>query len=149
MKNLYSYKEIFSELLENSCLNRLQFAEKIGVGVSTINGYFNDNYFPHIQIAIKIARFFDCSLDYLLGLSDEYGKFKEIDVNLIHANFITNLQKIMNENNTSIAKTMKALNMSESNFYRWKNGEFPKTINLIEIAKYFGVSIDYLVGRED
>ena len=41
---------------------------------------------------------------------------------------------------------MKALNMSEYNYYRWKNGLFPRTNNLIEIAKYFNVSLDFLVG---
>ena len=37
--------------------------------------------------------------------------------------------------------------MSEYNYYRWKAGLFPKTINLIDIEKYFDVSIDYLVGK--
>lgn len=43
---------------------------------------------------------------------------------------------------------MKALNMSEANYYRWKSGKTKPAMNsLIAIAKYFDVSIDYLVGR--
>ena len=47
--------------------------------------------------------------------------------------FINNFTTILKENNLSIAQAMKALNMSEYNYYRWKNGLFPRTNNLIEI----------------
>lgn len=33
------------------------------------------------------------------------------------------------------------------NYYTWKAGLFSKIINLIDIAKYFDVSVDYLVGK--
>ena len=38
--------------------------------------------------------------------------------------------------------------MGEYDYYRWKDGMFPKTINLITIAKYFDVSVDFLVGNK-
>ena len=41
---------------------------------------------------------------------------------------------------------MKLLGKSEYDFYRWKNGLFPKTLNLLDIAKTFDVSLDFLVG---
>lgn len=37
--------------------------------------------------------------------------------------------------------------MSEYNYYRWRDGLLPKTVNLIDIAKYFDISVDYLLGN--
>ena len=52
------------------------------------------------------------------------------------------------KNNLSIKKLMKSLNISEANYYRWKNNfNKPAMYSLISIAKFFDVSIDYLVGH--
>lgn len=51
----------------------------------------------------------------------------------------------------SHSKTMKQvtldLNYSENYFYTLKNGKQPSAEKLNEIADYFGVSVDYLLGR--
>lgn len=53
----------------------------------------------------------------------------------------------------SHSKTMKQvtldLNYSENYFYTLKNGKQPSAEKLNEIADYFGVSVDYLLGRTD
>ena len=42
------------------------------------------------------------------------------------------------------------LNLNQNSISRYENGERQPDINeLIRIADYFGVSIDYLVGRTD
>lgn len=59
---------------------------------------------------------------------------------------IENFEQILKQRHLSVYKAMKDLQMSEYNFYRWKKGKYPKTINILEIAKYLDVSVDYLVG---
>ena len=135
------FQETLKELLDEKSLSRLALAKILNISSTTINGYFNNGYYPDIKIAVKIAKYFDCSLDYLFGFSDQRKNF-ETNKNT----FINNFTTIIKENNLSIAQAMKALNMSEYNYYRWKNGLFPRTNNLIEIAKYFNVSLDFLVG---
>lgn len=136
------FQERLQELLSYNNLNRLQLSQKINISSTTINDYFNKNYYPRIDIAIKIATYFNCSLDYLFGLSDEFN-------NKIENNntFFENFDKLIKINNLPIAKVLRDLKMSEYNYYRWKDGKFPKTINLIDIAKYFDVSIDFLIGN--
>ena len=60
--------------------------------------------------------------------------------------FFENFDKLIKIRDNSIAKTMKNLKMSEFNYYRWRDGLLPKTINLIDLAKYFDVSVEYLLG---
>lgn len=142
------FQERFLELLNESNLSRLQLSKLIGVSSTTLNGYFNNDFYPQIDIAIKIAQYFKCSLDYLFGLSDFKSIKYKISLKDMTNNFTANLDVLIKENNTSIAKTMKELNMSEYNYYRWKSGKFPKTINLISVAKHFDISIDFLLGNK-
>lgn len=138
------FQERLQDLLIENELSRLQLSKKIGISFETLNGYFNKNFYPELSVAIKIANYFDCSLQYLMGLTDEY---KNVDKN--EMTFIETLKKLMKVNNLSIEKLMKSLNMSEANYYRWKNSNNkPAMQSLIALAKFFGVSIDYLIGRE-
>ena len=136
------FQERLQDLLEEHNLNRLQLSKIIGISSTTINGYFNNNYYPHINIAIKMAKYFDCSLDYLFGKTDNKHYH-----NKNNNSFIENFDNLLKINNLPIAKALREMKMSEYNYYRWKNGKFPKTNNLLDIAKYFDVSIDYLVGK--
>lgn len=138
------FQERLQELLNENNLNRLQLANILGITSTTINGYFNNNYYPHIDIALKMADYFNCSLDYLFGLTD---KIENINKN--SNSFFNNLDKLIKENKLPIARVLREMHMGEYNYYRWKDGKFPKTSNLIEIAKYFDVSIDYLIGRSN
>ena len=144
MKHNNFFQERLQELLDEVSFSRLQLANAINVSSTTINGYFNKDYYPQINIAIDMANFFNCSLDYLFGLSDTL-----ININKNNNSFISNFDALLKLNKLPISKALRELNMSEYNYYRWKNGKFPKTINLIQISKYFGVSLDYLIGRSD
>lgn len=136
-----SFKERLNELLCDYQISRLKLAKIIGSTSTTINGYFNKNYYPTINIAIKISNYFKCSLDYLFGISD--AKYTdETNDNL----FIDNFHFLIKQNNISVARTMRDMNMSEANYYRWRRGLFPKTNNLITITEYFSCSLDFLVG---
>lgn len=46
---------------------------------------------------------------------------------------------------TSLTSELK---ISKSNVTNWKNGSVPKSDKLSQIADYFGVSTDYLLGKE-
>ena len=136
------FQERLQELLEENNLSRLQLAKSLNISSTTINGYFNNGYYPNIEIAIKMANYFNCSLDFLFGLSD-INDFS----NRNKKTFFENLKSLIKSSGISIAQTMKNLKMSEYSYYRWRDGLVPKTINLIDLAKYFDVSIEYLLGN--
>ena len=136
------FQERLNELLEDHKMSRLQLSKELGITSTTVNGYFNYGYYPQIDIATKMSKFFNCSLDFLYGLSDNIE-----NLNIDTGKFFDKFNNLIKESKISIAKTLKDLKMSETNYYRWRNGLLPKTINLLEIAKYFNASIDYLIGN--
>ena len=58
---------------------------------------------------------------------------------------------IMERRNISAYRLAKETGISESLFSKWKKHPTSEitSINLVKIADYFDVSIDYLVGRTD
>lgn len=135
------FQDRLQDLLVENNLSRLQLSKRIGISFETLNGYFNKNFYPELSVAIKLANYFNCSIHYLMGLTDNFNN-KEIN----ELSFIDTLKKLMKENNLSIEKFTKALNMSEANFYRWQSGKTQPAMNsLIAISKFFDVTIDYLV----
>jgi len=138
------FQERLQDLLIERNLSRLQLSKLIGISFETLNGYFNKDFYPDLSVAIKLIKYFNCSLDYLMGLSEEFTCNDNNDLP-----FTETLKKLIKENGLSIEKFMNKLNMGETNFYRWQRGKNkPAMSSLIAIAKYFDVSIDYLVVHE-
>lgn len=52
------------------------------------------------------------------------------------------------QKNTSPNAVCKAIGLSNAAATGWKNGTLPKADILVKVADYFGVSVDYLLGRE-
>ena len=139
-----NFQERLTELLQDNNLTKQQFAKNINKRLSTINEYFLNDYYPQIDLAITIANYFNVSLDYLFGLSD-----KKENTNNNDKPFFENFNILVKTNKKSILNTMLDMNFKEANYYRWKSGLIPKTNNLLTIAKYFDVSLDYLIGNKN
>lgn len=64
--------------------------------------------------------------------------------------FKENLKLLRLENNITQPKLATAIGVSSGLISLWENGlREPTMSNLIALAKFFHVSIDYLVGLED
>lgn len=72
-------------LLEENNITQLQLAKEIGVSNVTISRYLSGERRPQIDVAIKMANFFDVSLDYLMGISSirKFTDGKLLDENLL------------------------------------------------------------------
>ena len=134
-----TFKERLDDLLIENNISKNQLASQINVSPETIYGYYKKNLLPEIKIAKRIANLFNCSLDYLFGLSDQNNKDKN------NLSFPDTVKKLIKDNHKSVEKTMKELNISDRTYYRWQSGESkPLTSVIIALAKYFDVSVDYL-----
>ena len=64
--------------------------------------------------------------------------------------FGSKLKELRTEKGIGQVELAKALNLSKGIISLWENGlREPKLSNLILLAQYFQVSIDYLAGIED
>ena len=59
--------ENLKALREEAAISQKQLAEAIGVSQQSINKYENHNIEPDIETMIRIADYFDTSVDYLIG----------------------------------------------------------------------------------
>ena len=63
--------------------------------------------------------------------------------------FHIQLRKIRKEKNLTQSDVANALNITVRQYQRYESGEQTTTLdNLIALADYFDVTLDYLVGRE-
>lgn len=62
--------ENLKALRERAKITQKQLADAIGVSQQSINKYENHNIEPDIQTLIKIAEYFNTSVDYLIGHTD-------------------------------------------------------------------------------
>lgn len=98
--------------------------------------------YPSIKTVIKISNYLNVSLDYLFEFCSE-NNFKKYNEN--NLKFYDNLICLINSKKISARKFCKDLGYSKDNIVRWKKGVQPTIQRLLEIAKYFGCSIDDLI----
>jgi transcriptional regulator with XRE-family HTH domain len=63
--------ERLADLRKDKGLRQKELADRLGVKEKTVSAYENDLTAPSDRVQDEIARFFDVSLDYLHGLTNE------------------------------------------------------------------------------
>lgn len=54
-------------LLQSKNMTQKQLAKQLNISYSTLNGYVNNSREPDYSTIIEIAKYFDVSVDYLVG----------------------------------------------------------------------------------
>lgn len=70
MTKLENFSERLNELTKEKGLTPYALTKKLGIPHSTAQAWFEAKSFPSVEYLISLAEFFDCSVDYLLGLKD-------------------------------------------------------------------------------
>ncbi len=135
------------ELISDSNLSLRQLARLSDVSVMQYSRYLGGSI-PTIEVTMKIAKYFSCSLDFLFGLSQERTnkKYKTYDYNI--SKFIENYNKLLKRNNITHYKFMQHSPFDESIIRHWQTGSTPRLDVIYYIAKNLDGSIDELVGRK-
>ena len=64
------FGERVKQILKETGLTQRKLADGLGVQTSTLCEWLNDHNEPPMQTIVDIAKFFDVSTDYLLGLKE-------------------------------------------------------------------------------
>ena len=68
---LYQFPDRLKGLMIETNLNQNQLSRETGITQATISRWLSNERRPTIECLIVLAIYFKCSIDYLVGLSDE------------------------------------------------------------------------------
>ena len=68
------------KLREDASISQKAVADAIGVSQQSVNKYENHNIEPDIETLIRIADFFETSVDYLIGHTSIRRKIEEVHI---------------------------------------------------------------------
>lgn len=134
---------VFAEQLKTlrkiNGLTQKELAEKLKIKQNSYSDWENGKSEPNIEMLVRIADYFDVSLDYLLG-----GKMKNIT-----EEFSLCLKKLRMKRKLSQKQIAEELKISQQQYSKWEGGIITTNAEtLVRLANYFDVSIDYLLGRK-
>jgi len=92
--------ENLKKLRESKNLTQLRLSTELEVTQELISRYEVGNSFPQPNMLIKIANYFNCSVDYLLGITDVTTPVKYLvnSNNVENANIISKYNSLSDEN---------------------------------------------------
>jgi transcriptional regulator with XRE-family HTH domain len=139
-----NFKERLNDLMVEAQIKSDQLGKAIGVSGQTIRAWCDDSQSILLSNIIKLADYFHCSIDYLVGISDSTAEYAAKQ----YPPFYDRLRKVMEEKGKTRYRMTKESKIKDSYFTTWKSGSDPHILSVIEVAKYLDVTIDYLIGRE-
>lgn len=76
MFNKNNFAERLSLLLDQHCISKQLLANNVNTSRTTISKIAHGANLPSIELLVSIAQYFDVSVDYLLGITDNPKKTK-------------------------------------------------------------------------
>lgn len=145
MSILSNLSDTLHELKDLRGFTEQALADGSGIPVSCISQYMSGKQAPYLESLIKLADFLHCSIDYLLGQSDD-GSEK---IYKACPPFSKRLEELRLKKGFTSMQIYNAEGISKTSYYAWLRGEsLPTLENLVNLAKVFDCSIDEILGRE-
>lgn len=125
--------------------NKSEKADNIGIDRTSFSSAYNYGIVPKTPTLVKIADYFKISMEFLMGLTDN-EHFEECDT---PKTFFERLDELRNEKGKTANNALsKDVHIHRNNIRQWYKLQcLPLIDDLIILADYFEVSIDYLLGR--
>lgn len=142
-----NYGKVLKELREYNNLSQYDIAEKMGISRSSYNQFEQQYDIIPIKRLNELANIFNCSIDYLLDLTDKksYLNSKEaIDIEVSKAR-LKEFRKSRKLTQNKLAEVLQASQSVVAYFERGRN--FIATPFLYTICKKYNISADYLLGK--
>lgn len=117
-----------------------QCANELGIPYTTYVSYEKNEREPKAEQLMKLADYFDVSLDFLLGRNKSHN---------IRYNLASNLSKLLTENKSFITKKQlsQLLGVTPSAITNWTKGSNSPDIELlVKICDIFKIDINELIG---
>lgn len=143
----FEFQSRFQELVdEMTDIKKSAIPGKIGIGYDIFSKSLNYGIVPKTKVLVRIADYFNISLEYLLGMTkDEYFTKAKRPIS-----FPERLEQLCRETGLTIYQISQETHIDRSNFSFWRRGKYlPSLEHLALLAEYFESSFDYILGRSD
>jgi len=139
-------KRIKRLIEENDCANGKQFAELIGVSEPVISKAVNYGIIPSLRTLIKFANTLELSLNYVLGLTEKNDFVPSANP----STFYMRLEELCTQSRLNYGQLAAKMTFPRTYVYEWISEKtLPSLDYVFEMANFFNVSPDYLLGRSD
>lgn len=144
MEVLSNFAENLRDLLFDHHITVPILAKQIGVSEVAVYSYLRGQQ-PEIAVFTRIADYFQCSMDFLLGRTPEerVHTFYPIPPFPQQLNFLLEYYHIKKYH------LCKEVPITHSVIYNWQRGKYAPSLDyIVKLAEYFGCSVDFVIGRE-
>jgi len=140
-----TFSERISDLMLEKEIRSPELAAIVGVDATSVNNWKRGKFQLFLSNAVKLANFFECSLEYLVGRCDNTATYSAKSCPPFYPRFIA----VVEECGYSTYYLRKESPIKGAHLNKWKRGADPLIATLISAADFLKVSLDYLIGRED
>ena len=138
------FRASLNEILLLRGMDTVGFGRDFGIDPSVVRRWRNNGIDVRLKTLIKLADYFECSIDYLCGKTHEYKVFKSQKE---YPHFGERLLSVMAQSGIKLFQLLNDTKIIPSKYYYWLGGGEPSLSSLEVLAEYFNVTLDYLVGR--
>ena len=129
----------FSQLCSDAKTSPNAVCKELGLSNATATHWKNGST-PNEIARIAVANHFGVSVDFLMGITDEV--FEEPKM------FKNNFIKLCTQKGESPSFVCGKIGISPAAFSQWTDDTIPRKVTQQRAADYFGVTVDYLLGKE-
>ena len=141
-------KRLF-DLREYKDLSQIKLADYLGITQQTYSLWEKGTKIIPLKHLNNLSNFYEISMDYIVGLTDEKNNAGIIKLTELNKNEIgSRIKKIREDNNLTLRDLAKELNTTSSTISAYETG---KTLILTafayQICIKYNVSLDWLCGK--
>lgn len=141
-------KRLF-DLREYKDLSQIKLADYLGITQQTYSLWEKGTKIIQLKHLNSLSNFYEISMDYIVGLTDEKNNSGIIKLTELNKNEIgSRIKKIREDNNLTLRDLAKELNTTSSTISAYETG---KTLILTafayQICIKYNVSLDWLCGK--
>lgn len=141
-------KRLF-DLREYKDLSQIKLADYLGITQQTYSLWEKGTKIIPLKHLNSLSNFYEISMDYIVGLTDEKNNSSIIKLTELNKNEIgSRIKKIREDNNLTLRDLTKELNTTSSTISAYETG---KTLILTafayQICIKYNVSLDWLCGK--
>lgn len=136
-------------LRKNKNLSQVEIAKIFNISQTCYSNYELEKRDISTDMLITISNYYNLSIDYILGITDNKKRHKKSLVNK-NLKYNNRLREIREDKDLYLKDIAKKLNMSYNGYSQYETDirDIPTKV-LIKLSKYYDVSIDYLLYLTD